>query len=302
MTASAHMPEDMNITQSDIENPHQLRGKIDGGAHPNQLMRDERGKPTRPMLLAARLGVLDSVKTLARAGVSCFTSNLPDEATPIHVAARNNHAHVVRYLAELDVTALSATDLNANSPLQKAVLYAHVTVVEVLIDAAVKAGDPQLCLPLEEEERDVPVLHLALQAGASAELIKRLLDAGADIEARDCEGQTALHYAAVVSARGQIELLLSAGAETNATDEDGNTPLMLAVAHGDISNTERLIAAGADIEARDKDGYTASDLAQGVNKHFGDEFQALLKAHERWQRLEDDLALISPSHSQEPVL
>ena len=76
----------------------------------------------------------------------------------------------------------------------------------------------------------------------SAEALKILVDAGAEVNVRDSRGETPLHsifrrYAAFDYACGcdaevaerKIKILLDAGTDVNARDENGNTPLHLMV-------------------------------------------------------------------------
>ena len=58
-----------------------------------------------------------------------------------------------------------------------------------------------------------------------------------------------------------VRTLLTAGADINARDEDGRTALMLAALGGHLETVESLLDAGADVEASDDDGKTAQDLA-----------------------------------------
>jgi ankyrin repeat protein len=60
----------------------------------------------------------------------------------------------------------------------------------------------------------------------SEETIRLLLDAGADIKARDNKGQTSLHYAANSSNVNVTKYLLKKGASVDTRDNDGNTPLL----------------------------------------------------------------------------
>ena len=85
--------------------------------------------------------------------------------------------------------------------------------------------------------------------------IRRLLKAGADVDARDEEhNEAAIILAAKFSDAEIVDLLLSAGAKIDARDDQGRTALFLA----DVGSETfvRLLAAGADIHAVDHDGNT----------------------------------------------
>jgi tetratricopeptide (TPR) repeat protein len=94
------------------------------------------------------------------------------------------------------------------------------------------------------------------------EVAKLLLDRGANIEARNNEGTTVL-LAAVEAHQELVQLLLDKGANIEARNEDGNTLLMLAV-HMDAHKefVQMLLDKGVDIDAKDKAGNTALDLAK----------------------------------------
>lgn len=75
-------------------------------------------------------------------------------------------------------------------------------------------------------------LHIAARY-AYTNIIKMLLESGANAKIKDHNGWTALHEA-VLALNNQevIELLLKYGAEINAKTNDGHTPLKLAQAFG----------------------------------------------------------------------
>ena len=101
-------------------------------------------------------------------------------------------------------------------------------------------------------------LHWAA-AGGDASAINRLIQAGADVNARDRLHTTPLHLAASLSARPDvITLLVEAGADVNARDrDDDRTPLHWAAQNANPAPiVRRLIEAGADPRARDKWGMT----------------------------------------------
>ena len=105
-----------------------------------------------------------------------------------------------------------------------------------------------------------PPLILAAASGDAA-LLARLLARGAELEARDAHGFTALHCAC---AKGQLECaeaLLEAGCDAAAVASNGRTGLMLAAGGGHAALLARLLARGAELEARSADGATALHFA-----------------------------------------
>ncbi|KAJ0142377.1 Arylesterase [Fusarium oxysporum f. sp. albedinis] len=92
-------------------------------------------------------------------------------------------------------------------------------------------------------------LHLAALPSAPAYLIDVLVAFGEDLEARDCLRRTALHLAAETEGDISImESLVEAGANVFAKDDDaGDTPLVNAVIHGGPASVKFLLGNGAEI-------------------------------------------------------
>lgn len=100
-----------------------------------------------------------------------------------------------------------------------------------------------------------PLMTAALFGRAN--LAKRLLAAGADVNARNDSGWTALKIAVLRRKQEIIKVLLGAGADTTVKDERGNSLLIDAATLGDIALVNHFAAAGVDINAGNKDGWTA---------------------------------------------
>ncbi len=91
--------------------------------------------------------------------------------------------------------------------------------------------------------------------------VQAFLADGADVDARDHDGDTPLHLAANRAGAAVIAALVAAGADPDARSAAGHTPLFYAVDEGNLPAVEALLAAGADVNARDRDGDTPLDRA-----------------------------------------
>ena len=93
--------------------------------------------------------------------------------------------------------------------------------------------------------------------------VKKLLDDGADVNATNYIGQTALMLAAANRHVDVVKLLLEHGADVNATDDIGRTALMLAVADQNIEVAKLLLEYDADVDATEINGLTALIVVAG---------------------------------------
>jgi ankyrin repeat protein len=92
-------------------------------------------------------------------------------------------------------------------------------------------------------------LTLAAYNGRS-EIVRLLLDAGADMEAKDqVAGETPLHWAAIKGHKDIAEMILSKGAQVDSRDKWGLTPLQRAAEKGQRVVASILIDHKADINA-----------------------------------------------------
>ncbi|MHC4118962.1 MAG: ankyrin repeat domain-containing protein [Planctomycetota bacterium] len=94
--------------------------------------------------------------------------------------------------------------------------------------------------------------------------VKLLLEHGADVDAVDKDGKTALMYASE-SGSDIVTYLLKHGADVDAADKDGKTALMYASVSGcDWDIVAYLLTHGADVDTVDKNGKTALMYASQV--------------------------------------
>lgn len=115
-----------------------------------------------------------------------------------------------------------------------------------------------------------------LMVASSSEAAEILLNNGAEIEARDSNGWTALVLAVQAGRLDVAQLLLKRGADIQARDNHGRTVLMHAAWLGQPEMVRFLLDKGVDINAKDDSGNTALSYA-ARQKH--PEVMDLLRAH-----------------------
>lgn len=94
----------------------------------------------------------------------------------------------------------------------------------------------------------------------TTQCLETMIELGCDLDAKNFQGNTALH---IMVARGRLSCvisLLSHGANVNAIGSDGDSPLHVAV-RSDVSLIHALIVFGADVNQRNQKGETARHLA-----------------------------------------
>lgn len=101
----------------------------------------------------------------------------------------------------------------------------------------------------------IPAICLAARGGHEA-VVDLLIEANADLEQPCNGGMRALHHACNSINEGSIRALVNAGADVNAKDDNGNTPLFWGAARGVLACANVLLAANADHKAVNNDGST----------------------------------------------
>lgn len=102
-----------------------------------------------------------------------------------------------------------------------------------------------------------------LKCEPNIEIIKFLIENGADVNGKNYTDSSPLHYAVALKNKGTeiIKLLIDKGANVNAKNSYGDTPLHRAVFRS-LENTKILIENGADINAKNNNGKTLLDIAK----------------------------------------
>lgn len=174
--------------------------------------------------------------------------------TPLLYAAREGDALAV----EREIAAGANVNQrlkNGVTALMLASIKGHRDIVRALLTASADVN---------ASNKGTTALHVAAHQGHGS-VIRDLLAAGARVDARTDAGylrSTPLLDAAGAGQLDAAEILMNAGADVNARDELGLTPLMLAAAGGYGDLVSLLLQHGAKAEVEFKDGTTALDFAE----------------------------------------
>jgi hypothetical protein len=174
------------------------------------------------------------------------------------------------------VIAASANDLPTVRKLIAAGVDVNIRdkiVDSTALDEAVNYGNREMVRALLDAGAEINARSsrrqtalMRLDDDATEKLVWDLVAAGAKINLRDEDRDTALILAARYAKPEVLRALLNAGAKVNAKNKEGETALMNAAYSGSLENVRLLIDAGANTNARNNSGETALDLARN-NEH-----------------------------------
>ena len=113
---------------------------------------------------------------------------------------------------------------------------------------------------------DETILMRATRFGSQNVLRWLLQELKFDVNEQNCDGDTALHYAADKGNKVLVEALLSWGAEVDRQDLEGRTPLYGACEEGHLACVTTLLKAGASFSLPTNDGSLPIHIAAQNNK------------------------------------
>lgn len=247
---------------------------------------------TTPLHTAARAGRTAVANMLLMLGADVNATG-HDGTTPLHVAARNGELAVVNALLEAgaDVNVLDAQGTPLHGPRSGA---DRLAIVDALLEAGldVNLGGPESGGALLREasggmsgDFSAQIAQRLLQRGADPnarsqtgwtalheaflegpEIYRILLDAGTDPTSVDNWGNSPLHFVAGSRREGMIPMLVEAGADVSLLNHNGNAPLHRAITHytENVARVVELLEAGAGPSQPTGKGDTPLHLAAGA--------------------------------------
>lgn len=214
---------------------------------------------------AARSGHVDMLRVMIEKGVDVnIAQDQPAEAgnTPLHEACARGNAEVVELLMKS-----GADDTIQNVKGETAAYLALTKRVfggDIDLDDRIAILEALEHVDIPGSGGRTPLMQMLIQLGLNdkTELLPVLLDKGVDLEQRDDAGNTALITAADSrSYKGVVKELVRAGADVNAENKRGDTALHLALKWGDQESSIFLIKKGADYNHANNAGVTPAQLA-----------------------------------------
>jgi TonB family protein len=266
------------------------------------------------LMLASIRGLPTMVELLLRAGGDPNSVNQNGETVLIHGAASGNAA-VLRHLLKAGAS-VNARSKDGNTALIEAAVTGNPELVAILLRAGarvnLRGANRTTALiagstgELNGGVRDIfltPYAEIPDEVIDRAKVVRLLIDAGADINAVNDEGENALFTVNDETVRELIktkininirnkdgetpliatvasevaELLVSAGAELNLTDPQGRTALMHGAENNYVENLKVLTRAGARLDLQDNSGSTALMLC--AEKGLENSVKVLIDAH-----------------------
>jgi ankyrin repeat protein len=135
-----------------------------------------------------------------------------------------------------------AADLARDPSLVEAVKEGNRAIAVAMIEKKVNVNAPAA---------DGSTALLWAAHNGDAELVDRLLKAGADVKVKNDFGATAMSEAASAGSTAVIEKLLSAGADPDSANADGETALMTIARSTNIAAAKLLLDHGAHVNAKE---------------------------------------------------
>ncbi len=224
-----------------------------------------------PLQFAAGNGNIELTRLLLDAGADTEARDHNGERALLW-AAQNGALGTARLLLDAGSPPDSDADPYGATPAMRAILYGHIDLVELLLDAGADATR------LEQGGEALLNYAARLDDPRAAEIAIR---AGGDVNlADDILYRTPLHQAAMWASGETADVLIAAAADLEPRDYEGLTPLHLAAVSGNVAVLRALIAAGADPDATGRDGLTPilAALASPVGPGYGRDVAAIVLA------------------------
>ena len=229
-----------------------LSGQEQAGDLPTQPSRSQLCAQADSLNRAVQRGCADKVRELLAA--NGIDSKNGGESEALRTAIRTGNREIVQLLVKAGAP-VNPSETSLWSPLTDATFGKHFDIMKLLIESGAKVDAP--------DHRGVTLL--ANSGFFDPTVTTILLEAGADPNAADREGATALMKASGYGLKQTVKILIEHHADVNRKDVKGRTALMHGAAGRRADAIPILLENGADPNTRDSEGKSALDYADEFN-------------------------------------
>ena len=208
----------------------------------------------------------DAVEVLIDAGADVDAQN-SDGLSPLHLCSVSGALTIVKMLIRAGA-GVCVTDNEGDTCLIRAATFGQTETVRYLV------GLPQVEVDHTTNE-GATALYCAVQE-EHPDVVQVLIDAGANIEAKDQKGRSAVLVASCAGTLALVKMLVKAGADVSVTDDEGGTCLSLASYFGHTETVRYLVGLTQMEVDRATEGKTA--LYCAVQEEHADVVQVLIDA------------------------
>jgi len=190
---------------------------LEKGINPN--LRDEHGDTPLHVLITLNREPEIVNALFADNGIDVSVRNITGQ-TPLFIAARDNRIALIPILLSKGSDIFAADNFGI-TPFDHAIRIKG-SILDVFI------------IPETAQNKDSSgntMLHIAVRNHADAFIIGKILDQKVNVNARNRDGDTALHIAARMNLREAGEYIISRGADIFSSNSAGENPLYIALTH-----------------------------------------------------------------------
>ncbi|CAD5125794.1 unnamed protein product [Dimorphilus gyrociliatus] len=207
-----------------------------------------------PVHTSAFHGELECLRLLKDKGANLTASDV-NGAQASHLAAERNHRNIIEYLYEQEVI-LDSADHSGRLPLHYAAKHGSLNCLVSLVE---RDCDPTL----PDNDGNLPI-HIAARYNR-LDCLRFLLETGNRLESvtpGSSKRRTSLHVSSLCGSEKVVHWLCEKGANVHARDINGDTPCHLAAQYGRAQCFNCLINHGASVSIKNYKDETPLDVAK----------------------------------------
>ncbi|GAA5805279.1 hypothetical protein HPULCUR_010794 [Helicostylum pulchrum] len=221
-----------------------------------------------PVMSASLKGNIEIVQILVNAG-ALLNRTTRDGRTALYLAVQEGHIQLSKYLTDQYPQAITQATKSGRLPTQAAAALTDPNEVNnegtpAYIITTYLLSHATSALPTLLQHRDNSGRNILLDSAVSQnlQLLRFLLDQGADPNDSDSLGRNMIHHASMMGHLNVLKLLSELNVNWNTPDSwDRWTPLMHAARQGHANIVKYLVGTiKVDLHCKDKQGRTAAEI------------------------------------------